>query len=50
MIPAPQPTAVHKLSMMSVALNISIGQLGCLSGCAPSQFLHTWSLAEYEKI
>jgi len=30
--------------------NISTGQLGCLSGCAPSQLLHTCSLAEYEKL
>jgi len=30
--------------------NISISQLGCLSGCAPSQLLHICSLAEYEKL
>jgi len=30
--------------------NISIGQLGCLSCCAPSQLLHTCSLAEYDKL
>jgi len=30
--------------------NISIGQLGCLSGYAPSQLLHICSLAEYEKL
>jgi len=30
--------------------NISIDQLGSLSGCAPSQLLHTCSLAEYEKL
>ena len=30
--------------------NISSGQLVCLSGCAPSQLLHTCSSAEYEKV
>jgi len=30
--------------------NISIGQLGYLSVCAPSQLLHTCSLAEYERL
>ena len=30
--------------------NISIGHPGYLSGCAPSQLLHTCSLAEYEKL
>jgi len=30
--------------------NISIGQLGYLSGCATSQLLHTCSLAEYGKL
>jgi len=30
--------------------NISIGQLGYLSGCAPSQLLHTCSFAKYEKL
>jgi len=30
--------------------NISIGQLGYLPGCAPSQLLHTCTLAEYEKL
>jgi len=30
--------------------DISIGQLGCLSGCALSQLPHTSSLAEYEKL
>ena len=49
-LPAPWPTPIHKLSMTSVVWNISIGQLGCLSVCAPSQLLRTCSLAEYEKI
>jgi len=35
---------------MSVVRNISVGQLGCLSGNAPSQLLHPCSLAEYEKL
>jgi len=39
-IPAPRPTPIYKLSMMSMIWNISMGQLGYLSGCAPSQ-LHT---------
>jgi len=30
--------------------NISIGQLGYLSGCAPSQLLHSCSVAEQEKL
>jgi len=30
--------------------NIFIDQLGWLSGCAPSQLLHTCSSAEYEKL
>jgi len=36
--------------MMSVVRNIDIGQLGYLSGYAPSQLLHTSLLAEYEKL
>jgi len=36
--------------MMSRVWNISIGQLGYLSGCVPSQLLHTCSLAEYKKL
>jgi len=32
----PQPTPIHKLSMMSMVWNISIGQLCCLSGYASS--------------
>jgi len=36
--------------MMSTVRSISVGQLGYLSGCAPSQLLHTRSLAEYEKL
>jgi len=28
MIPVPQPTLIHKLSMMSMVWNVSIGQLG----------------------
>jgi len=30
--------------------NIPIGQLGWLSGCAPSQLLHTCSFDEYGKL
>jgi len=36
--------------MTSMAWSISIGQLGCLSGYAPAQLLHTCSLAECEKL
>jgi len=36
--------------MTSMVWNISIGHLGYLSGHAPSQLLHTWSLDEYEKL
>jgi len=46
----PQPTRIHKLSRMSMVWNISIGKLGYLSGCAPSQLLHTCSLAEQAKL
>jgi len=49
-IPAPPcPTPIYKLNMTSMIWNISIGQLG-LAGHAPSQLLHTCSLAEYEKL
>ena len=46
----PQSTPIHKLSMMFMVWNISIGQPGSLPGCAPSQLLHTHSWAEYEKL
>jgi len=36
--------------MTPTVWNISTGQLGCLSVCAPSQPLHTCSVAEYEKL
>jgi len=36
--------------MMSMVWSISIGQLGYLSGYAPSQLLHTCSLAKYEQL
>ena len=48
--PAPWPTPFLKLGMTSMAWNISIGQLGYLSGSAPSQLLHPYSWAEYEKL
>jgi len=44
------PTPIHKLSMMSMVWNISTGQLGWLSDYAPSQLLHSCSLAEYKKL
>jgi len=37
---------IYKQSMTSVVWNISTGQLGYLSGHAPSQLLHSCSLAE----
>jgi len=46
----PPANPIHKLSMMFMVWNISLGQLGYLSGCAPSQLLHTCSSAEYEKL
>jgi len=49
-IAAPQPTPIHKLSRTPMVWNISVGQLGWLSGCAPSQLLHTCSLAEHGKL
>jgi len=49
-IPAPWPAPIHKLSMTPLVWNISIGQLGCLSGCAPAQLLHTCSSAEHGKL
>jgi len=48
-VPTPWPALIHKLSMTSMAWNISTGQLGCLSGCVPSHLLHTRSLAEHGK-
>jgi len=36
--------------MMFMVWNISIGQLGCLSGSALSQLLHICSFAEYAKL
>jgi len=45
-----RPTPVHKLSMTSTVWNVSIDQLGYLSGYAPFQLLHTCSLGEYEKL
>jgi len=36
----PQPTPIHKLSITSMVWNISMGQLGYLSVCTPSQLLH----------
>ena len=40
-IPAPWPIHIHKLSMMFIVWNISIGQPVSLPGCAPSQLPHT---------
>ena len=40
-IPAPMPTPIRKWRVISMVWNISIGQLGSLSGCAPSQLLST---------
>jgi len=48
--PAPQPTPIHKPSMTFMVRNISIGQLVCLCGCAPSQLLHTCTSAEDQKL
>jgi len=39
----------HKQSITFMVCNV-ISQLGYLSGCAPSQLLHTCSLAAYEKL
>jgi len=46
----PLPTPIHKLRVTITIRNVSIGQLGYLSGCAPAQLLQTCSLAEYEKL
>jgi len=35
---------------MSIVWNISTGHLSCISGYAPSQLLHTCSLAEYGRL
>jgi len=42
-IPAARPAPIYRLSMMSMARSISIGQLGCLSGCAPAHLLISWT-------
>jgi len=39
-----------KINVTSTVWNISTGQPGCLSGHAPSQVPHTFSLAECEKL
>jgi len=49
-IPAPWPTPINKLSVTSMVWNISIGQLSYQSGSAPSQLLHTCSLAEHGRL
>jgi len=49
-VPATQPAPFHKLSRTSMVWSVSLGQLGSVPGCAPSQFLHTWSLAEYGRL
>jgi len=36
--------------MTSLVWNIPIGQLGCLFGYAPSQLLHTCSIAEHVRL
>jgi len=51
----PRPTPIHKLSMTSMVWNIStaagnIIPLGELPGYAPSQLLHTCSVAEYGQL
>jgi len=48
--PHPLLTPLYTLSMRSMVWNISISQLGDLPGYAPSQLLHTCSLAEYENL
>ena len=50
LIPAPRSTPIYKQSMTSMVWNISIGQLGTLPGCVPSQLLHTCSLAEHGRL
>jgi len=49
-VPALWPTSIPKLTMTSMVWNTSTGQLGYLSGHAPSQLLHTCSLGEHEKL
>jgi len=46
----PQPTPIDNLNLTSMVWSISPGQLGRLSGCAPSQLPHTCSSAEHEKL
>ena len=48
--PCPSARPTPKLSTVFMVWSISNGQLGCLPGCAPSQLLHTCSLAEHEKL
>jgi len=49
-LPAPPASPVHKLSMLFMVWNISISQLGYLTGYALSQLLYTCSLADCEKL
>ena len=48
--PALQPAPTHKLGMMPMVRNISVGQLGYLSSYAPPHLLHTCSLAKHGKL
>jgi len=41
---------IHELRITSMVWNISTGQLGYLSGHAPSQLLHTRLLVEYGRL
>jgi len=47
---APRLTPIHKPSMTSMVWNISVGRLGPAACCAPSQLLHTCSLAGHGKL
>jgi len=41
-VPSHQPTPIHKLSMMSMVWNISVGQFGLAAWLySPPQLLHT---------
>jgi len=46
----PPANPICKLNMTSMVWNTSIGQIGYLSVCAPSQLRHTCLLAEYGKL
>jgi len=51
-VPAPWQTTINKQTEHHILWYgiFPLASLGCLPGCAPSQFLHTCALAEHGKL